>query len=134
MGSNGTELKSLNSIQVKDPITNEIVYSTTPKTKYHLGKPTKSLETYMLYTMEMASPNDEKLKIQSTNKITFRGTEGTKVDGKEIFLSADQNIFLKSLNGSIYIVGHNGVYIDIKNIPTVHTELTGRTNNNLQVC
>lgn len=132
MGSNGTELKSLNTIQLKDPITNEIVFSTTPKTKYHLGKPTKSLESYMLYTMEMASPIDEKLKIQSTNKITFRGTEGTKVDGKELFFSADQNIFLKSLNGSIYIVGHNGVYVDIKNIPTVHTDFGVRTNH-LQV-
>ena len=132
MGKNGTDFRSLNSVQIKDPITNELIYSTTPKTKYNLGKPAKNLESSMLYTMEMASPIDEKLKIHSTSKITFRGTEGTKIHGKEILLSADQNIFLKSLNGSIYIVGHSGVYIDIKNIPTIHTEFGLRTNN-LQV-
>ena len=45
----------------------------------------------------------------------------------DILFSADQNIALTSKNGSIYITGSDGVYIDLNNIPIIQVEHGIRT-------
>jgi beta-sarcoglycan len=114
MGSNGTEFKGLNQISIKDPDTNLPIFAST-KLKYQIEKPTKNLEANIVYAAELVSPIDRKLEIQSINMFV-RGIEGTTLDAKEIFVSAEQNIILKSSNGSIKMSSLNGIYIDIDRI------------------
>lgn len=115
MGSNGTELKAINAFSIIDPDTNLPIFAST-KLKYNIEKPTKNLESNIVYAAEVVSPVDRKLDIQSINMFV-RGIEGTLIDGKEVFASAEQNIYLKSSNGSIILNSHNGIYIDIDRIP-----------------
>lgn len=59
------------------------------------------------------------------------------MDSKELLWSSDQNIYLKSSNGSIILTGNNGVYIDVKNIPIVradHGLRTGSSQYKICVC
>lgn len=115
MGSNGTELKAINAFSFKDPDTNLPIFAST-KLKYNIEKPTRNLESNIVYAAEVVSPVDKKLDIQSINMFV-RGIEGTVIDGKEVFASAEQNIFLKSSNGSIVLNSLNGIFIDIDRIP-----------------
>lgn len=130
MGSNGTELKGVNLMMIKDPDTNLPLFAST-KLKYNIEKPTRNLESNIVYAAEVVSPNDKKLDIQSINMFV-RGIEGTKIDGKEVFVSAEQNIFLKSSNGSIVMNSLNGIYIDIDRIPVAPDVEYSQVRNDLQ--
>ncbi|CAO1413438.1 unnamed protein product [Diamesa hyperborea] len=110
MGSNGTEFKGVNFMQIKDHTTNQPVFTSTSKLKYNLAKETKNLEATMVYAAHITSPIDEKLEFQSKGMIRISGIEGTKLEAREIFLSAEQNILLDS-NSTIQFAAHS-IYID----------------------
>jgi beta-sarcoglycan len=71
----------------------------------------------MVTTSRIAAPIDQNLTIRSDSVINLHGTEGTRMEGKEMLWSADQDIYLKSVNGSIVLSGKEGVFIDMKSIP-----------------
>lgn len=96
-----------------------------------MEKPTRNLEANIVYAAEVVSPVDKKLNIQSINMFV-RGIEGTLIDGKEIFASAEQNIFLKSSNGSIILNSQNGIFIDIDRIPVAPDSEYSQVRNDLQ--
>lgn len=110
MGSNGTEFKGVNFMQIKDHTTNQPVFTSTSKLKYNLAKETKNLEATVVYAAHITSPIDEKLEFQSKGMIRVSGIEGTKLEAREIFLSAEQNILLDS-NSTIQFAAHS-IYID----------------------
>lgn len=130
MGPNGTELKGINVFSVKHPETNLPIFAST-KLKYNMEKPTRNLEASIVYAAELVSPNDKKLEVQAINMF-IRGIEGTTIDGKEIFASSEQNIFLKSSNGSITLTSQNGVYIDIDRLPIAPDVEYSQVRNDLQ--
>lgn len=130
MGSNGTELKAINSIVIKDRETNLPFFAST-KLKYNMNKPTRNLESTIVHAAEIISPIDKKLEIEAM-RIFVRGIEGTVIDGKEILITAEQNIFLKSSNGSIVMNALNGVYIDIDRIPVAPDSEYSQVRNDLQ--
>lgn len=119
MGLNGTEFKT-NQITIIDPDTDLPIFSTT-KFKYNLDKSTRNLEASVVHAAEVVSPVDRKLQLQAQN-IFVRGIEGTSIDGKEILISAESGLFLKSSNGSIKMMSQNGIYIDIDRIPVAREE------------
>lgn len=130
MGSNGTEFKGINSMSIKDPDTNLPIFAST-KLKYNMEKPTRNLEATVVYASELVSSVDKKLDIQSINMFV-RGIEGTTIDGKEILVSAEQNIFLKSSNGTITMNALNGIYIGIDKIAIAPDLHFSQTHNDLQ--
>lgn len=129
MSANGTEFKGINFMQIKDLNTYQPIFSSQPRLKYKMEKETKKLDANMVSAADITSPINETLEIKSDVNIHIKGIEGTSIDGKEVFMSADQNIFLQSMNGSIYIVGHHGVYINVDRIPTIHADYGVRTDN-----
>lgn len=130
MGPNGTEFKGINVMMIKDPDTNLPIFASS-KLKYNLEKPTRNLEANIVYAAELVSPVDKKLQVQSVNMFV-RGIEGTVIDGKDIFFSAEQNIFLKSSNGSIIFNAQNGIFIDIDRIPVAPDSEYSQVRNDLQ--
>jgi len=87
---------------------------------YKLHGSSENLFAKMASTSRLTSPIDEALLMNSTKgKLLLRGAEGIEMKAKEIILSADQNVQLKSFNGDIFLSGNKGVYLDIKNIPIV---------------
>jgi beta-sarcoglycan len=126
---NGTEFKGLHSFQMKDPDTKSTFWSSNRGIHYILNKETKNLHSTLIKTTEgISSKVDEKLNIDSKSRISIKGVEGTTIEASHILFSADLNIFLKSINGSAYIVGNN-VTIDMKNIPTVQSDLSISNDN-----
>lgn len=68
-------------------------------------------------THRITSPVNESLTVNSDEQISMRGAEGTTMESKDIVWSADTDILLKSVNGSIVFDGKDGVSIDVENIP-----------------
>lgn len=130
MGLNGTEFKSLSKFNIKDPDTNLPIFSTT-KLNYNIEKPMRNLEANIVHAAEVVSPIDKKLEIDAQS-IYVRGTEGTSLDGKEILISADGGLFLKSSNGSIRFLAQNGIYIDIDQIPVAPDVTTTQNRSDVQ--
>lgn len=131
MGANGTEFKNVNLMIIRDTITNHPIFTSTQKLKYNLEKPARNLESTAVYAAEVSSPIDKKLHIQSLSMF-LRGIEGTLIDGKDVFVSAKQNIFLKSTNGSIDLSSANGIYIDASRIPKVQNEANNVNRSDLK--
>jgi beta-sarcoglycan len=130
MGSNGTEFKGLSQITITDPDTNLPIFAST-NLKYKLEKPLKNLEANVVHAAEVVSPIDKEFKVDGMN-IHVRGIEGTTMDGKEVYVSAERDIFLKSSNGSIKISSLNGIYIDIDRIPVAPEVKYSQTRSDLQ--
>lgn len=126
MSRNETVFRNVNTFEVKNSNGKSIFR--THKPAWHILTHIQNIQTEMVQTNKIVSPVDDKLILEAKN-ITLKGTEGTSVEGKEILWSADQNIYLNSVNGSIMLSGKEGVYLDIKRIPIAlpkHTDVTGQ--------
>ncbi|XP_037090861.1 LOW QUALITY PROTEIN: beta-sarcoglycan-like [Pollicipes pollicipes] len=77
----------------------------------------RSLRVQDARTRRVVSPVDRSLKLLSSKQAHLKGSEGTHVDGKEIVFSADQELHLKSVNGSVVLMGADGVRLDVRGIP-----------------
>lgn len=113
---NGTSFTSFENFEVRTKA-NKIVFSTTMP---HLNdiKRARNMYTRMAEVNRIVSPLDEMLKVESKN-VNLKGAEGTLMESREIIWSADQDIYLKSINGSLVLSGKEGTFINIKRIPVV---------------
>ncbi|GAB0088875.1 Beta-sarcoglycan [Sergentomyia squamirostris] len=121
MGRNGTYFRGINLFEIRDPVTKETIFSTT-KPRYNIPNGVANLKANTVSASRVTSPIESPLSVQTKGKLILRGAEGTDMEGKEILWTSDQNIFLKSINGSIVLSGTDGVYVDMKNIPIVQAE------------
>lgn len=119
MSKNGTQFNGINHFDIRDAATDELIF-TTHRPTYNLPTGIDNLRTKSASTSRLSSPIDEGLQLNNTKgKLLIRGSEGVSFDGKEIVLSADQNVQFRTVNGSIYLDGKLGTYLDMKNIPVV---------------
>lgn len=135
MSKNGTTFSGINHIDLKDPQTGASIF-TTHKPHYTLQSGVSNLRTKSISASRITSPIDVPLSINNTRaQILFRGTEGVSLNGKELFLSADQNVSLNSQNGSVILSGHNGIFLDMKNIPIIgHHGIKIDNNRQYKIC
>lgn len=127
MGSDGVEATGINLMIVRDSDTNLPFFTTTSKLKYNFEKPAKSLIANSVHAAEVSSPIDKNLGIGG-RKIIIKGIEGTRIDGKEIYATTEDNIFIKSANGSIELNAHKGIHINFERMP----KLVNQTYNDFQ--
>lgn len=133
MSKNGTAFNDINHFILRDPLTNEPIF-TTHKPHYNMMG-ADNIHAKSISTSQIKAPVNEPLSINSTKgKMVFRGTEGILMDGKEITFSADQNLVFKAHNGSITLSGANGILIDVKNIPIVGEHGIKLDNNQFKIC
>ncbi|KAJ6635645.1 Beta-sarcoglycan [Pseudolycoriella hygida] len=133
MSKNGTAFNEINHFILRDPQTNEQIF-TTHKPHYNMVG-ADNLHAKMISASQIRAPVSEALSLNSTKgKMVFRGSEGVKLNGKEIFFSADQNLVLKSHNGSITLNGADGVFVDVKNIPIVGEHGIKLDNEQFKIC
>lgn len=114
MVKNGTVFKKTNKFDIKNA-DGKTIFSTNSPT-FNVVTPVKNLNTQSIQTNRIVSPMGDDLEIVAKS-INLKGSEGTEIEGKEILLSADQDVYLKSINGSIIISGKEGTYLDMKKIP-----------------
>lgn len=119
MTKNGTQFNGINHFDIRDPVTDELMF-TTHRPTYNLPTGIDNLHTRIVSTARVTAPIDDALQLNNTKgRVLLRGNEGVTMDAKEILLSADQNVQFKTINGSIYLSGHLGAYLDMKAMPVV---------------
>uniref|UniRef100_A0A1B6H5D8 Beta-sarcoglycan n=1 Tax=Homalodisca liturata TaxID=320908 RepID=A0A1B6H5D8_9HEMI len=112
------------SFQVKDPKSGKEIFS-TKNPNFGLPNGVRHLHVDYATTPRVTSAVDENLVLRSDSYIRFKGNEGTRMEGKNILWSADQFLFLKSVNGSIILNGTKGVSIDMSQMPQAPSGTSG---------
>ena len=130
---NNTIITGVNSFDVRDPVTNHSVFS-TGFPNFGLPRGVKKLDIRMAQTRRITSPVNASLFLRSDKHTVLRGSEGTRMEGREIVWSADQDIYLKSVNGSVILSGREGISVDIKSIPIALGDGGNPTSLHFKVC
>lgn len=123
MSKNGTNFGGINEFELKNPSTNEVIF-TTHKPTYNLPSGANNLVAKMISASAIKSAIGDDLTLNIThhkkvaNKVSIRGSEGVKMNGEEVILDAE-NVFLSANNGTIYMSGEQGIHLDIKRIPII---------------
>jgi len=125
---NGTSLSQIESFEVKDPRTG-VIYFTTDFPNFGLPNGVETIDVKIAETYRITSPVNESLTIQSDSQISLHGAEGVRMESKDIVWSADVDVFLKSVNGSIVLDAKDGFFIDVENIPVAPMFLSSPTNH-----
>ncbi|XP_033341649.1 sarcoglycan beta [Megalopta genalis] len=113
---NGTAWSQVESFEIKDPRTGAI-YFTTDFPNFSLPAGVKKIDVKIAETYRITSPVNESLTVSSDDQISMHGAEGATMESKDIVWSADTDILLKSVNGSIILDAADGISIDVDNIP-----------------
>ena len=125
-------IKNVDSFIVRNPLTGKTIFS-TDFPNFGLPKGVGKLDVELVLTKRITSALDKILVIKSDSFVKLKGSEGIHIDGKEVIFSADQDIFLKSVNKSIILDGQNGVIIDVRNLP-IASEKNPRTFTQYKIC
>lgn len=122
---NGTSVSMVESLEIADPQTGSPYFSTNFP-NFGLPAGVEKIDIKIAETHRIASPVNESLNIKSDKQISMHGAEGARMEGKEIVWTADNDIFLRSINGSIILGAKDGIFIDVKSIPVVPNSVLNR--------
>ncbi|XP_018313525.1 uncharacterized protein Scgbeta isoform X2 [Mycetomoellerius zeteki] len=125
---NGTTMSQVESFEVKDPRTGTI-YFTTDFPNFGLPNGVETIDVRIAETHRITSPVNESLAIKSDNEVSLHGAEGVHIESKDIVWSADLDIFLKSVNGSVVLDAKDGIFIDVEDIPVAPMFLQSPTTS-----
>ncbi|KFB37420.1 AGAP001996-PA-like protein [Anopheles sinensis] len=129
LSGNNSVLKGVNHFDVKDTVTGRQIFGIT-NPHFTMPQGPQVLNAKLINAARIASPVDEKLSLLTQKKLTLKGTEGIRMEAREVSWTADQTIFLKSDNGSTMLIGKNGVSINLKHIPVANSDHGVRTGSN----
>lgn len=116
MDRNGTIIHNIDNFVIRGANENKLTFFNR-NPHFNLRDSVNSLKVKLVHSNRIVSLNNSSLEIKADSHIHLRGAEGTRMESKKVTWSADQNIVLKSVNGSIILSGIKGVSIDLKNIP-----------------
>lgn len=133
MNSRGTVINNTALFSVFGIKDNEKIFSVT-NPYFSLLNGADKLSTKMTLTNRVTSLNNRSLEIKGDTSVHLKGNEGTKMESNQIFWSADQDIYLSSVNGSLVFNGKDGISIDIKNIPIVQNENSASLSTQFKLC
>lgn len=124
---NGTHIRGVKNFIVGNSFSTE-------SPSFKLTKRSRNIEARVTSTNHITSEKNEDLSLKSDLFTKLSGSEGTLIDGKEILLTADQQVLLKSINGSVVLSGKKGVSINVAKIPIVHTRSVSTLTTQYKVC
>lgn len=111
------EFSNVEKFFVYDPTSGRNIFSTDYK-DFKIPKGLPHLDVKKLRVNRLLSTRESNLTVKSDAITRLRGNAGLTMRGKEIFFSADGDVYLNSVNGSIYLLADN-VKIDMKRVPIV---------------
>ncbi|KAG7177074.1 beta-sarcoglycan-like [Homarus americanus] len=128
-----TEIRSVDSFQVVDPHSGSTVFSTNYP-NFGLPQGVKNLNVKRSRTARITSPTFSDLKIRSDSTIRLKGNEGMSFDGGKLTWSADQDIYVKSINGSILLETESGIMVDVNTLPLVDNVDKANVRGQYKLC
>ncbi|UYV64105.1 SGCB [Cordylochernes scorpioides] len=120
VGPDGTRVSGVREFSVRSPSTGQVVFSTRyqdfglPRHVTHLAV------AHEANLPRIASPRNSSLLISSPYQVLLRGNEGLAMEGRKVAWTAGQDLYLKSLKGSIVLDGREGVKLAMDKIPVAH--------------
>ncbi|KAK4009107.1 hypothetical protein OUZ56_014244 [Daphnia magna] len=116
------EFQKVDSFEIFEP-------RTTPKTNafsttfpnFGLPEGVLNLHIKKATANRITSKLEGSLLIRSEKAIRAKGKEGMRIRGREVLFRADQDLLLRSINGSVILNGADGVIMDVDTM-----SLTGR--------
>ena len=108
------EFNNVESFEIFEPrkMTKTSAFSTTFP-NFGLPKGVQNLFINKATVNRITSKLDGSLLVRSEKTIRLKGNEGMALRGKEVLLRADQDLVLRSVNGSIILDGSDGVVMDV---------------------
>nr|CAG4648935.1 EOG090X0F7H [Polyphemus pediculus] len=124
VGQDLVEFLNIDSFDMYEPkkTPKSSAFSTTFP-NFGLPKGVQSLHVKKASVSRITSALNDPLSLQSDSSIRLRGNEGLRIKGKELLFRADQNLHLRSINGSIILDSYDGVSLDVASLgisPTKH--------------
>ncbi|XP_049883453.1 uncharacterized protein LOC126378947 [Pectinophora gossypiella] len=116
VNASGVFIRGVSSLELVDPETGDVVFSTNSP-EMTIPEGVNNLHAKQISTKRITSPVDSDLQLRTEASAHLRGAEGTHMESKDLFWTADQDIYLKSINGSIVLSGKEGVFIDVRYLP-----------------
>uniref|UniRef100_T1J3F8 Beta-sarcoglycan n=1 Tax=Strigamia maritima TaxID=126957 RepID=T1J3F8_STRMM len=108
-----TTIKNVDSFRIINPNNGKTVFN-TDYIDFGLPKSVKSINVKKAKLSRVTSPIDSSLTLSSVRQIHLLGSEGINMVSKEIVWSTEEDLILKSVNGSIHIRGLNGMFINVE--------------------
>lgn len=118
----GVQVDNVNEFNVYDPEHHTPIFS-TGFPNFGLPRGVKKLDVQQVRTSRITSPIEDDLTLRSETYTRLKGNEGIKMEGRTITWTADKDIFLKSVNGSLQLEAKDGIYLDVKKLPMVKKNL-----------
>ncbi|KAL1505307.1 hypothetical protein ABEB36_004901 [Hypothenemus hampei] len=97
-------------------------------------KNVNALKSKSLSTNKVKSKIDDNLKIEADSSIHLKGNEGAKIEAREIIWTTEQDIFLKSVNGSIVLSAEEGISINVDRLPLAKTTKSIYVTAQFKIC
>ncbi|XP_018902100.1 beta-sarcoglycan [Bemisia tabaci] len=130
---NGTHLKNVTNFEVVDPATGRPVFSTSFP-KFFLPPGMSKIDVNIVHTRRIASPINTTLYLRSESVTRLKGNEGTRMRGKSVMWTADGDIFVKSVNGSLILSGKNGIILDLKSLHIAQNKFNKTVSTHYKLC
>ncbi|KAF4517819.1 hypothetical protein B566_EDAN008925 [Ephemera danica] len=108
------EVLNVNGFDIKDERGNDVFSTSYPN--FGLPRGVRRLDVQAARVSRVSSPISSSLSLSSDSYVTLRGNEGTQIEGMEVVWSADQDLSLRSVNGSIVLGGQQGVALDVQGL------------------
>ncbi|KAL1461849.1 hypothetical protein WDU94_013716 [Cyamophila willieti] len=116
--SHGVEVTNVKEFNVYHPTDHMPIFS-TGFPNFGLPRGVKKLDVQQVRTSRITSPIEDDLVLRSETYTRLKGNEGIRMEGRTITWTADNDIFLKSVNGSLVLEAKNGIFLDVKKLPLI---------------
>ncbi|GAB6033648.1 hypothetical protein CHUAL_013711 [Chamberlinius hualienensis] len=121
-----TVLHNVNSFRVVDPRSGQQIFS-TEYGEFGLPKAVKKLNVHHVTANKITSPVNRPLSLDADTQIRMRGNEGLHMMSSELILTAGEDVYLKSRNGTIVLDGNKGVILNVAKLPRASDSLSQET-------
>ncbi|KAL3284492.1 hypothetical protein HHI36_018653 [Cryptolaemus montrouzieri] len=131
MNQTSTSFNGINKFEIRDE-NDKLIYSSNTPT-FNSIKSANNLKTKLTLTNRISSPIKENLNIQG-KIVNLKGAEGTTINGKFVFWSADQDLHFKTVNGSIILTSKKDIYINMKNVSNGASKNNNHLRTQYKIC
>ncbi|OWR50510.1 putative beta-sarcoglycan [Danaus plexippus plexippus] len=133
VNTTGVFIKGVTTFNINDPDSGVQLFS-SGNPEVTVNENLNSLNARQVSTKRISSPVDEDLVFRSDASAYLRGAEGTHMESKELYWSADQDIHLRSANGSVILSGKEGVFVDVRYLPIALPSKEHHGTGQFKVC
>ena len=123
VGLNRVEFLNVDSFEMTEPVTpgsnSKVSAFSTIFPNFGLPKGVQRLHIKKATANRITSGLSSPLLVRSESAMRLKGNEGISIRGKESIMGADQDLLLRSINGTIVLDGSEGILLDVDSMPAI---------------